>query len=239
MFVKYDYLANSRVPVASGPRDPRLLEKIPLIGPVLFDQSAFVYGSYVMVFAVLYLMRHTWLGLAMRAAGEHPQAVEAAGINIWWVRHTAVVIGCALPAIGGATLVLATVGGIRPRHDRRTGLHCARRRRARSLEPDRAAFGGALLFGSADALQYQAQNIPLIDSVPTESLIIVPYVVTIVAVVFTPSSPYPRAAAAPYLPGPSRLHRWVLALAPRLVPTRFRPSAPALPPRLGVPMRRG
>lgn len=228
VFVKYDYLAHSRVPVASDIAIP-VLEKIPVIGPVLFDQNAFVYASYVMVFAVLYLMRHTWLGLAMRAAGEHPQAVEAAGINVWRVRHAGVIIGCALPAIGGATLVLATVGGFAPGMTAGQGFIALGVVVLARWNPI-AAFGGALLFGSADALQYQAQNIALLDDVPTEFLIIIPYVVTIVAVVFARGSQYPRAAAAPYLPGPSRLHRWVLSLGNSLIPTRYRQSATALPP---------
>ncbi len=228
VFVKYDYLAHSRVPVASSVAIPGL-EKIPLLGPVLFDQNAFVYASYVMVFVVLYLMRHTWLGLAMRAAGEHPQAVEAAGINVWRVRHIAVIIGCALPAIGGATLVLATVGGFAPGMTAGQGFVALGVVVLARWNPI-AVFGGALLFGSAEAIQYQAQNIPLIDSVPTEFLIIIPYVVTILAVVFARGSQYPRAAAAPYLPGPSRLRRYVLSHLPRLVPMRYRQGAPALPP---------
>jgi simple sugar transport system permease protein len=182
-----------------------------------------------MVFVVLYLMRHTWLGLAMRAAGEHPQAVEAAGINVWRVRHTAVIIGCALPAIGGATLVLATVGGFAPGMTAGQGFIALGVVVLARWNPI-AAFGGAMLFGSADAIQYQAQNISLIEDVPTEFLIIIPYVVTILAVVFARGSQYPRAAAAPYMPGPSRLRRWVQSLVPRLVPVRYRPSAPALPP---------
>jgi general nucleoside transport system permease protein len=228
VFVKYDYIANSRVPVASDIAIP-LLEDIPVLGPVLFDQNAFVYGSYVTVFVVLYLMRHTWLGLAMRAAGEHPQAVEAAGINVWRVRHAAVIIGCVLPAIGGATLVLATVGGFAPGMTAGQGFIALGVVVLARWNPI-AAFAGAMLFGSADAIQYQAQNISLIEDVPTEFLIIIPYVVTILAVVFARGSQYPRAAATPYLPGPSRLHRWVLSLIPRLVPLRYRASASALPP---------
>jgi simple sugar transport system permease protein len=228
VFVKYDYLAHSRVPVAPDLAIP-LLEKIPVLGPVLFDQNAFVYAAYVMVFAVLYLMRHTWLGLAMRAAGEHPQAVEAAGINVWRVRHTAVIIGCALPAIGGATLVLATVGGFAPGMTAGQGFVALGVVVLARWNPI-AAFGGALLFGSAEAIQYQAQNIPVVDNVPTEFLIIIPYVVTILAVVFARGSQYPRAAAAPYLPGPSWLRRHARSLLPRLVPLRYRPGATPLPP---------
>jgi ABC-type uncharacterized transport system permease subunit len=228
VFVKYDYLAHSRVPVATDLAIP-LLHDIPIVGPVLFDQNAFVYASYVTVFLVLYLMRHTWLGLAMRASGEHPQAVEAAGINVWRVRHTAVIIGCALPAIGGASLVLATVGGFAPGMTAGQGFVALGVVVLARWNPI-AAFGGALLFGTAEAIQYQAQNIPLIDSVPTEFLIIIPYVVTIVAVVFAHGSQYPRAAAAPYMPGPSRLRRWVQSLIPRLVPMRYRPGVTPVPP---------
>jgi simple sugar transport system permease protein len=228
IFVKYDYLAHSRVPVASAHSVP-LLHDIPVIGPVLFEQNAFVYASYVMVFLVLYLMRHTWLGLAMRASGEHPMAVEAAGLNVWRVRHTAVIIGCALPAIGGATLVLATVGGFAPGMTAGQGFVALGVVVLARWNPI-AAFGGALLFGTAEALQYQAQNISLLHNVPTEFLIAIPYVVTIIAVVFAHGSQYPRAAAAPYLPGPSRLRLWLQSLVPRAAAVRYRPGVTPIPP---------
>ncbi|HSF26931.1 MAG TPA: ABC transporter permease [Actinomycetes bacterium] len=207
IFIAQSDLARARIKVTPPIAVP-LLEDLPIVGPVLFRQNVFVYGSVLAVLAIYALMRWTWLGLAIRAAGEHPRAVEAAGLNVWRVRYVATVIGAVLPAMGGAVLVLGIVGGFNPGMSSGQGfiaLGIVVLARWNAL----AVVAGSLLFGLAQALQFQAQGMALLRGVPIEIWLAVPYLVTIAAVMLTRSSEYPRAAATPYVPPARGLRlRW-------------------------------
>lgn len=198
-------LARTRVRVVQ-PIEIPLLADIPVLGPIFFKQNIFVYVSVLAVAGIWFLMRHTWFGLAVRAAGEHPRAVESAGINVWRVRYVAAIIGSVMPALGGAILVLGIVGGFNAGMSSGQGL-IALGIVVLARWNAWAAVGGSMLFGIAQALQFQAQAFPALRGVPIELWLALPYIVTILAVVFTRSSEYPRAAAIPYMP-PRR--RWSL-----------------------------
>jgi general nucleoside transport system permease protein len=87
------------------------LKGVPVIGPVLFHQSALVYASWAMTIAVgLYLAR-TRLGLNVRAVGESPGAADAMGINVAAYRYAHVLAGGALAGVGGACYSLSITPG--------------------------------------------------------------------------------------------------------------------------------
>ncbi len=87
-----------------------VLSKLPVVGPILFSQNILVYASFaVAIVAGLVLYRTTW-GLKIRAVGENPEAADSAGINVNLVRHLCVILGSALAAVGGASLVLGYLG---------------------------------------------------------------------------------------------------------------------------------
>src|SRR5690606_11088807 len=77
VFIAQRDLARARVPVLE-PIEVPLLERLPIVGPVLFRGNVSVYVSILAVIVVWVLMRHTWVGLSIRAAGQHPRAVESA-----------------------------------------------------------------------------------------------------------------------------------------------------------------
>jgi len=195
-------LARTRVRVVQ-PIEIPLLADIPVLGPIFFKQNIFVYVSVLAVAGIWFLMRHTWFGLSVRAAGEHPRAVEAAGIDVWRVRYLAAVIGSVMPALGGAILVLGIVGGFNSGMSSGQGLIALGIVVLARWNPW-AAVAGSMLFGVAQALQFQAQAFPALAAVPIELWLALPYLVTILAVVLTRSSEYPRAAAIPYPPPPRR-----------------------------------
>ena len=86
---------------------PASLRHAPIVGPVLFDQTALVYVSWALVvLAMLYLSR-TRLGLNVRAVGESPAAADAMGINVAAYRYAHTLVGGALAGIGGAAFSLA------------------------------------------------------------------------------------------------------------------------------------
>lgn len=83
------------------------LKNAPILGPLLFNQDAFVYASWVLVVAVMYYLYRTRPGLYLRAVGENPAAADAMGINVTGYRYTHTLIGGALAGLGGAYFTLA------------------------------------------------------------------------------------------------------------------------------------
>ncbi|MDB5604815.1 MAG: Nucleoside transporter rane protein [Bradyrhizobium sp.] len=81
-----------------------LLSDIPALGPIFFRQNALVYLSYFMVAAVWYFLYRTRPGLALRAAGEKPSAVDVVGWNVFRIRYLAVVFGAGMAGLAGAFL---------------------------------------------------------------------------------------------------------------------------------------
>ena len=143
-------------------------------------------------------MRRTWFGLHARAASEFPRAAEAAGLNVLGLRYAAVIIGCVLTAIGGAQLFENSGGFVAGYTNGRGFIALAIVVLAR-WNPF-AVLGAALLFGVAQALQFQADNLGFLGDVPSHVLIALPYVFVIVAVVFARGSRYPAAVGIPFRP---------------------------------------
>jgi simple sugar transport system permease protein len=87
------------------------LKDVAVVGPILFDQSALVYASWVLTLLVaLYLGRTRW-GLNVRAVGEAPASADAMGINIALYRYVHVLVGGALAGVGGACFSLSITPG--------------------------------------------------------------------------------------------------------------------------------
>ncbi len=78
------------------------VSKIPVVGPVLFDQNFFVYLAAILLVAVNVALFRTRWGLRVRAVGEHPRAAETVGLHVIRARYSNVVIGGAIAGIGGA-----------------------------------------------------------------------------------------------------------------------------------------
>jgi ABC-type uncharacterized transport system permease subunit len=88
------------VPIIALP----VVSDIPVFGPIIFRQNALVYLSYLLVTAVWYFLYRTRPGLALRAAGEKPSAVDVAGWNVCRIRYMAVMFGAAMAGLSGAFL---------------------------------------------------------------------------------------------------------------------------------------
>jgi ABC-type uncharacterized transport system permease subunit len=84
-----------------------VVSDIPVLGPIIFRQNALVYLSYLLVVAVWYFLYRTRPGLALRAAGEKPSAVDIAGWNVYRIRYLAVMFGAAMAGLSGAFLSVA------------------------------------------------------------------------------------------------------------------------------------
>jgi simple sugar transport system permease protein len=156
-----------------------LLGDIPVIGPVFFNQSVIVYLLYVVV-AVLQvaLFRSRW-GLRVRAVGEHPEAADTVGIKVNVVRTRNVLIAGAVAGLGGAFFTLGAVGAFGREMTAGKGFIALAAMIFGRYSPVGAVLA-ALLFGFADNLQ----NVLTIVGapVPSEFMLMAPYLVTIFAV---------------------------------------------------------
>jgi general nucleoside transport system permease protein len=175
------------------------LGDIPWLGKILFTQNFLVYAGFLAVPVVFYVLHQTWFGLYARAAAENPRVVEAAGLDVRRLRYPAVIFGCTLTAVAGATLVLSSSGQFV------TNLTAGRGYIALAVvvlarwNPF-AAIAASLLFGIAQALQFQVQNLGPLAHVPSDFVLMFPYAVTIVAVIFARASRYPAACGIPWVP---------------------------------------
>lgn len=172
------YRALNNAPVFQAIEIP-FLSDLPVIGPILFQQNIFVYGALLMVAAATYYLFHTRSGLRARAVGEHPEAADTLGINVFTVRYVNVLIGGMVAGFGGAWFTLGSVGRF---DDNMTGgrgfigLAAMIFGRWHPL----GALAAALVFGFADTLQ---QKLAIVRTpIPSEFLAMAPYLATIVLV---------------------------------------------------------
>jgi simple sugar transport system permease protein len=189
-----------------------LLSEIPWVGTVLFDQDALVYAAVVAAVVLAYLLRGTWFGLYVRAAGERPSAVETTGRHVFAVRIAALTIGSALAGVGGATLILSTSGGFNINITSGIGYIALAVVVLARWNP-LATVGACAIFGVAQAMQFQVDEIDALASVPVEVWMALPYLVTLLALVFARGTNYPPACGVAFRrPGRS----WASLLRERL-----------------------
>jgi simple sugar transport system permease protein len=172
------------------------LSSIPVVGPALFDQPLLVYVAVGLAGAVAYLIGRTWLGLHLRAAGQRPEALDSAGVSVGGIRTAALVIGCALAALGGACIVLLQSGAFTPNLTEGQGYIALGIALLARWSPI-WALPAVGIFGLAQGVKYQAGNLGL-DSIPPEFLAMLPYAVAIVAVTVGTAARYPAALGIPY-----------------------------------------
>jgi general nucleoside transport system permease protein len=165
------------------PQFPRInipgLSEIPLLGPVLFRQTIIVYIMYVTVAAVWFGLFHTKWGLRLRSTGEHPQAADTVGINVNRTRFWNVSLAGVIAGMGGAFYTLTSVGAFNKEMTNGAGFIALAAVIFGGWRPLQATMA-ALLFGFASNLQ---NVLGVMGSpVPSEFMLMLPYVVTIFAV---------------------------------------------------------
>jgi ABC-type uncharacterized transport system permease subunit len=128
-----------------------LLEDIPVLGPIFFDQSIVVYFSFVLVAVTWWWLNRTQPGLYLRSAGERPEAGFARGVNVNFQRYLYAIIGGALVGIAGAAYSLDIKIGWSEGHTRGFGWIALAIVIFGGWSPIRGAFG-AILFGATKAL---------------------------------------------------------------------------------------
>lgn len=179
--------------------DIPVLGGIPLIGPILFRQTAVVYILYVVVALVTWALYRTRWGLRVRAVGEHPTAADTVGIKVNRTRYRTILLAGAIAGMGGAFYTLVSVPQFNREMTGGAGYIALAAVIFGKWDPIRATLA-ALLFGFASNLQGVLSVIG--SPVPSQFMLMLPYVVTIFAVAgLVGKSRAPAADGVPYIKG--------------------------------------
>lgn len=162
------------------------LSDIPVLGHLLFHYDLVVYGSFILLFALIWFFKSSRWGLIVRAVGESPTSAHAIGYPVIRIRYLAILFGGAMSGIAGAYLSLA----ITPLWVE--GMTAGRGWIALALvvfatwKPMRVMVG-AYLFGGVTVMQFYGQGMGI--HVPAQILSMLPYVVTVVVLVLISRNP--------------------------------------------------
>jgi ABC-type uncharacterized transport system permease subunit len=168
-----------------------VLSKIPLLGPIFFENGIIVYLMLALTALTHVLLFSTRWGLRVRAVGEHPRAADTLGINVYFVRYVSVILGGVIAGIGGAYFTIGSVGRFDEIMTAGKGFIGLAAMIFGQWNPV-GAFASSLLFGFADSLQVKLQI--LRTPIPWEFLLMAPYVVTMIVLTGVVGRAKPPAA---------------------------------------------
>jgi len=172
-----------------------LLGDIPVVGEVLFNHNLLVYGAFLLVPLAAFILNKTTLGLKIRAAGQNPQAADSLGVDINRIRYFTVITGGVLAGIAGASLSIALINLFQENMTNGMGFIAVALVYFGGWRPW-GVLGGALLFSFVNAFQLwiQVKGINL----PSDIAVMMPYVLTILALAFARRVQQPAALAKPF-----------------------------------------
>lgn len=174
-----------------------LLSKIPILGPVLFNQNLLFYLMFVVIGLTHVMLFFTPWGLRTRAVGEHPKAADTLGVKVYFTRYVNTTLGGMVAGLGGSFLILGSVGRFDEVMTAGKGFIGLAAMIFGKWMPI-GTFGAAGIFGFADSLQTKLAilNVPI----PSQFLLMAPYLITIVVLagVIGEATP-PAADGQPYI----------------------------------------
>jgi simple sugar transport system permease protein len=170
------------------------VSSIPIIGPLLFEQRFIIYLLFIVVVVIHIMLFYTRWGLRTIAVGEHPKAADTLGINVFKMRYINVIMGGMVAGLGGSFFTIGSVGRFDEVLTAGKGFIGLAAMIFGKWTPF-GAFGASLIFGFADALQVKLQGLG-IDQVPipSEFLLMAPYVVTMIVLAGVVGQAIPPAA---------------------------------------------
>ncbi|MFO1070551.1 MAG: ABC transporter permease [Geminicoccaceae bacterium] len=183
-----------------APLDLPVIAAIPLVGPVMAQQTALTWLALLLVPVVAWVLYRTPLGLALRTCGENPSAVEAQGLDVYALRIGALMAGSALMAIGGAFLTMSAFNAFFFQMINGRGWICIALVVFASWQPGKALLG-AVLFGAFDAFQVRLQQV-VGGAIPYQIFLMLPYLLSIAALILVSRrAAYPAALMRAYVKG--------------------------------------
>jgi simple sugar transport system permease protein len=157
------------------------LADLPVIGPALFHHNLLVYGAFLLVPVSWFVIFRTPWGLMIRAVGQNPAAADAMGVSVVRVRYLTLTVGGVLSSVAGASLSIALLNVFQQNLTSGMGFIAVALVYFGGWRPGGALIG-SLLFSSVNSLQnwVQVKGIPI----PAEYAVMMPYVLTILALIF-------------------------------------------------------
>jgi len=192
------YTQGKQSPGGLDPIRIPLLNRIPLFGSTIFDNTPIAYLAIILVFVLYIGLFHTRWGLRSRSVGEHPSAADTVGISVAGYRYVNTALAGGLAGLGGAFLSLEAVGTFERGMSANRGFTALAIMIFGRWKPF-LAWAGALFFAFTTALAAQLQFDQVID-VPPQFINILPYVLVIIVLAVTAGRVRPPAAAGqPYV----------------------------------------
>jgi general nucleoside transport system permease protein len=172
------------------------LSRLPIIGPILFQQPILTYAAFALTFLLHFFLYRTNAGLALRATGENPEAVYAAGYHPVRIRQMAVVACGAVAGLGGAVLVLQDVGTFTDGMTGGRGFLALSALIVGRWTPFGALLS-CLIFGATSALEVRLQGVNLLVS--SYVIQMLPYVTALIVLTgLGRGTRMPQAIGRPY-----------------------------------------
>lgn len=172
------------------------LSELPIVGRIFFQHSMLVYLAYALVPVAAFVINHTTFGLKVRAVGHNPEAADSLGVNVNRVRYATLVIGSALAGLAGASLSIGLLNIFQENMTNGLGFIAVALVYFGGWRPV-GVLMGALLFSTVNALQLWVQVLGL--PIPSDLAVMMPYVLTIVALAFAVRQiQQPAALTKPY-----------------------------------------
>ena len=173
-----------------------ILGEIPVIGPLLFNQSPIIYALFVMIIATRIIMNQTRWGLRTRSVGEHPRAADTLGINVFKTRYVSVLISGAIAGLAGTYMAIGAAGRFNEGMTAGKGFLGLAAMIFGNWNPG-GAFFGSLIFGFFDSWQEKLSILQV--EIPVELIGMAPYLATMVVLAgFVGRSRMPAADGQPY-----------------------------------------
>ena len=160
-----------------SPIEIPLLSKIPIFGPILFNNNIFIYAMFIFMIVLHIGLFYTRWGLRLRSVGEHPKAADTLGINVFRTRYMAVILGGMMAGFAGGYFTLGSVGRFDEVMTAGRGFIGLAAMIFGNWTPF-GSFGAGLLFGFADSL---ASKLAILGvQIPSPLLGMAPYVATMI-----------------------------------------------------------
>ena len=157
---------------------------IPVIGEIFFQQNLMVYLAFALVPLSAFLLNKTTLGLKIRAVGENPEAADSLGVSVAKVRYFTVIAGGIFSGVAGASLSIALLNVFQQNMTSGLGFIAVALVYFGGWRPW-GVMGGALLFSMVNSLQLWVQVLGI--PIPSDIAVMMPYVLTILALVLAVS----------------------------------------------------
>jgi len=173
-----------------------LLWRIPVIGPILFNQSPVIYIMFLLIIFTHFFYNYTKWGLRIRSVGENPKAADTLGINVFKLRYISVLISGAIAGFAGAYMSIGQIGFFQESMSAGKGFLGLAAMIFGNWNPG-GAFLGSIIFGFFDSWQNKLSILQV--GIPSEFLAMAPYIATMVVLAgFIGRARVPAADGIPY-----------------------------------------